>query len=200
MIIIFDLDYTLLDTEKLKKDIAVVFNMGAKQFNEDCQKFFINKKIKYNPYSHIRFLKKEKRISSARDYGKKIDSLVKSMDKYLYPKVLDVIKKFKKKGDKLILMSVGDKIKEIIEFKDADDKEKATKEVNPGFYFFDKDWLWANIGKLENKNAQKEYYLTDLIKIASQQSIEINSMMIDLKEAIGINNKEELEIAEELIK
>ncbi len=93
----------------------------------------------------------------------------------------------------------GDKIKEIMEFKDADDKEKEIKEVNPGFYRFNKKWLFNNIEKLKNNNAQKEYYLTDLIKIATKQNVEINSMPIDSREAIGVNSKEELEAAEKLI-
>ncbi len=92
----------------------------------------------------------------------------------------------------------GDKIKEIMEFKDANDQEKEIKEVNPGFYCFDKNWLFKNIEKLKNDNNQKEYYLTDLIKIASEQNILINSMLIDSREAIGINSKEELEAAEKL--
>jgi bifunctional UDP-N-acetylglucosamine pyrophosphorylase/glucosamine-1-phosphate N-acetyltransferase len=92
----------------------------------------------------------------------------------------------------------GNKIKEIIEFKDANREEKEIKEVNPGFYCFNSEWLWENIKRLENKNAQKEYYLTDLIKIAFKQGLKIDSLPINPKEAIGINSKEELEIAEKL--
>jgi len=93
-----------------------------------------------------------------------------------------------------------DRVKEIIEFKDANDKEKEIKEVNPGFYCFNKNWLFENIEKLENNNNQKEYYLTDLIKIAFKQGLKIDSLPINPKEAIGINNKEELVAAERLIK
>jgi bifunctional UDP-N-acetylglucosamine pyrophosphorylase/glucosamine-1-phosphate N-acetyltransferase len=93
----------------------------------------------------------------------------------------------------------NNEIQSIVEFKDAGVKEREVKEVNPGFYCFNKDWLFSNIEKLENNNAQKEYYLTDLIKIASEQNIKINSMLIDAREAIGINSREELEIAEGLI-
>lgn len=93
----------------------------------------------------------------------------------------------------------GDKIKAIKEFKDASEEEKKIKELNPAFYCFNSLWLWENIKKLENNNAQEEYYLTDLIKIASEQNIEINSIKIDFNEAIGVNSKEELGIAENLI-
>jgi bifunctional UDP-N-acetylglucosamine pyrophosphorylase / glucosamine-1-phosphate N-acetyltransferase len=91
-------------------------------------------------------------------------------------------------------------IEEIVEFKDATtDEVKNIKEVNPGFYSFDLVWLRKNIKKLRNNNAQKEYYLTDLIRIAFYQGLPINSFSIDPREAIGINTKEELMVAESLI-
>ncbi len=92
----------------------------------------------------------------------------------------------------------GDEIKGIKEFKDANRREREIKEVNPGFYRFDKGWLFRNIEKLKNNNKQKEYYLTDLIKIAVEQDIIIGSMPIDPREAIGVNSKEELKAAEKL--
>ena len=90
-------------------------------------------------------------------------------------------------------------VKEIVEFKDAADEIKQIKEVNPGLYVFEASWLWQNIKKLDNKNAQKEYYLTDLIKMACQQNLVINSFSIEPKEAMGINSQEELAIAKKLL-
>ena len=54
--------------------------------------------------------------------------------------------------------------------------------------------------KLQNNNAQGEYYLTDLIKLAFAEGLKIDSFIIDPREAMGINSKEELEIAEKLMK
>ncbi|MEA3463625.1 MAG: NTP transferase domain-containing protein [Patescibacteria group bacterium] len=90
-------------------------------------------------------------------------------------------------------------IEAIIEFKDATNEVKKIKEVNPGFYCFNRKWLWSNIEKLNNNNAQKEYYLTDLINLAFKQEQAINSILINSEEAIGINNKEELLTAEKII-
>lgn len=93
-----------------------------------------------------------------------------------------------------------DRVEAIVEFKDATDEIKEIKEVNPGFYCFEYGWLKKNVNKLENKNAQQEYYLTDLVQIACSQGIKVGTISIDPREAVGINSKEELEVAESLIR
>ncbi len=90
-------------------------------------------------------------------------------------------------------------IKAIVEFKDADSKIKRVREVNPAMYCFDAKWLWKNIAKLKNNNSQQEYYLTDLVKQAFGQGLRVEPFPIDPEEAIGINTKEELKIAEKVI-
>ena len=72
--------------------------------------------------------------------------------------------------------------------------------MNVSCFAFRADWLWNNINKLDrNKNAQKEYQLTDLWQIASENNEKIVDMQIDAKETLGVNSKEELEILEKLI-
>ena len=84
----------------------------------------------------------------------------------------------------------------IREYKDASPQEREIKEVNAGAYVFDAEWLWENLEKIGNDNAQKEYYLTDLLRIASEQKRSIKTVQIDPREALGANTKEELEILE----
>ena len=96
------------------------------------------------------------------------------------------------------VLSFKKPVKAIIEFKDATDEEKKITEVNPSFFCFDNKWLWENIDKLKNKNNQQEYYLTDLVKIAFDQNHKIHTLTINPKEAIGVNSKEELEVAENI--
>ena len=97
------------------------------------------------------------------------------------------------------IVRIDDEIKEIVEFKDASPEQQAITEVNPALFCFDNSWLWENIRQLKNQNNQQEYYLTDLIKIATAQNIKINSMEIDPREAVGINSQAELTVAENLI-
>jgi bifunctional UDP-N-acetylglucosamine pyrophosphorylase/glucosamine-1-phosphate N-acetyltransferase len=91
-------------------------------------------------------------------------------------------------------------IKKIVEFKDATEEEKTVKELNPALYAFDAKWLWENIDKLKNENAQKEYYLTDLIKMAFEQKKKIETIQVaNITEALQPNSKEELETLEKIM-
>lgn len=98
-----------------------------------------------------------------------------------------------------IIRDINGRIQKIVEFKDASDDIKNVCEVNPGLFCFDNDWLWKNIDKLKNNNNQQEYYLTDMVKIAFAQGHNMASSSIDPKEAMGINSKEELKIAEYIL-
>ena len=80
-----------------------------------------------------------------------------------------------------------------VEFKDATDEQKEIKEVNPCYFVFKADWLWSHLDKLENKNNQSEYYLTDVVKMAVNEKAKFGSVKIDPKEALGVNTRENLE-------
>ncbi len=89
-------------------------------------------------------------------------------------------------------------VKGIKEFRDATLEEREIKEVNAGLYMFEANFLWENLSKLRNENAQGEYYLTDLLKIASQNGEKISDIQIENYEALGANTKEELNVLENL--
>ncbi|MAF14009.1 MAG: hypothetical protein CMI53_03905 [Parcubacteria group bacterium] len=90
------------------------------------------------------------------------------------------------------------KINKIVEFRDATAEQKEIKEINPGYYCFEADWLWQNLDKLKNDNDQGEYYLTDLVDMAFKQGKKITTVDIEPKEALGINTEEQLKSIEKL--
>jgi len=98
-----------------------------------------------------------------------------------------------------ILRNSDNSIQAIRELKDCSEEEKLIRELNPGYYCFDSEWLWENIDKIKNENKQQEYYLTDLVEMAVQQNIIINSIKIHPIECLGINTPEQLALVEGMI-
>lgn len=97
-----------------------------------------------------------------------------------------------------IIRDLNNNIIKIVEKKDASPKELNIKELNTAFFMFEANWLWKNLAEIKNNNAAGEYYLTDLVKIAFTNGENISSVVIDPKEAIGINTKEHLEKAQNI--
>ena len=95
-----------------------------------------------------------------------------------------------------IIRDQDNKIIKSVEFKDATEEERKIKEVNPCYFCFNAKWLWEKLGTLKNENSQKEYYLTDLVKIAMEDGENIESISIKANEALAANSKEELELLE----
>lgn len=94
-----------------------------------------------------------------------------------------------------IIRDTSGHIVNVVEKKDATSEQLTITEVNPSYICFSASWLWNNLYKVSNSNAQGEYYLIDLIKIAFEQGDTVGTVAIDPKEAVGINTKEHLDIA-----
>lgn len=95
-----------------------------------------------------------------------------------------------------IIRDRNGKIVKDTQFKDASDEEIKVTEVNPCYFCFNAAWLWHKLETLKNDNAQKEYYLTDLVKIATAEGTEIESIEIEPYEALGANTQAELKVLE----
>jgi bifunctional UDP-N-acetylglucosamine pyrophosphorylase/glucosamine-1-phosphate N-acetyltransferase len=92
-----------------------------------------------------------------------------------------------------IVRDFDDKMLRITEEKDADEETKLINEVNTGIMCIPAKWLDEALAKLDNNNAQGEFYLTDLIAQAVEQGIEIDSVICeDEMEVAGVNNRVQL--------
>ena len=87
----------------------------------------------------------------------------------------------------------GGKVARIVEEKDASAAEKAIREVNAGFMAMDAKRLAGWTKKLSNRNAQKEYYLTDVVSLAVGEGVSVEAVKVDdVWEVSGVNSKQEL--------
>lgn len=81
----------------------------------------------------------------------------------------------------------------IVEEKDATDAEKAVTEINTGMMMIDAGKLKGWLSRLNSDNAQGEYYLTDVIEMAVEEGVVINTVFPDSEiEVSGINNRVQL--------
>lgn len=84
----------------------------------------------------------------------------------------------------------------IVEEKDATTEEKKIREINTGIYCVESRFLFPAVAGLGNRNAQREYYLTDIVEIACHNGLRANSSVApDPVEVMGINTPGELEMA-----
>ena len=86
-------------------------------------------------------------------------------------------------------------VENITEEKDASDDIKKIKEINTGILAVKANLLKNWLSKLDNNNAQKEYYLTDVIAMAVQDGFTVETTQPDNEyEVMGVNNR--LQLAE----
>lgn len=81
------------------------------------------------------------------------------------------------------------RIQAIIEEADATPEQLRITELNAGMYCFDAEWLWDHLKNLE-LSSQGEYYLTDLVGLAVEESQIVASVLVEESwELLGINNR-----------
>jgi bifunctional UDP-N-acetylglucosamine pyrophosphorylase/glucosamine-1-phosphate N-acetyltransferase len=100
---------------------------------------------------------------------------------------------------RIVRNSAGE-VSGIVEAKDATGEEKAIREVNTGIYCARAALLQGVIPEISNTNAQGEYYLTDMVKLAVERGWKVQAMAgSDPTEFLGVNTNEELAAAERVI-
>lgn len=89
----------------------------------------------------------------------------------------------------------------IVEHKDATEEQKLIKEINSGLYCFDVEHLVDALHNIKNDNTQKEYYLTDAIKIMLSKGLKVGTVSVtDNNEVMGINDRVQLYEASEVLR
>ena len=94
------------------------------------------------------------------------------------------------------LITQGDSLKRIVEFKDASAEECAIKLCNSGVMLAKASGLFALLDQVSNDNAAGEYYLTDCVALAQQSGQSAQVVICNEAETLGVNSRIDLAAAE----
>jgi len=88
----------------------------------------------------------------------------------------------------------------IVEERDADEEQRAIREMNVSVYAFDAAVLGDVLGRLQSDNDQGEYYLTDVIGILVADGQRIASVVADEGECVGVNSHADLALVSKVLR
>ena len=92
-----------------------------------------------------------------------------------------------------IVRNESGQVVRIVEQKDANAEERRIHEINTGIMAMPTARLGEWLGRLSNNNAQKEYYLTDIVSMAVAEGLPIHTTHPKKEwEVVGVNNKVQL--------
>lgn len=134
-------------------------------------------------------------LIKAETYQKMLDNLdqTNSVVSILGFNIEDTTKKYGR-----LIIKNNNELEKITEYKDASDIERQITLCNAGIVAVKGKYLDDFLSKINDNNASKEFYLTDIIEIARKQNLKCSFIIADEKEVMGVNSQEELSIAEKV--
>jgi bifunctional UDP-N-acetylglucosamine pyrophosphorylase/glucosamine-1-phosphate N-acetyltransferase len=95
----------------------------------------------------------------------------------------------------------NDEVDSIVEHRDASPEILAIPEINSGIYVFNAPALFESLTRIRNNNAQREYYLTDVIGILVGRREKVGAFKVSsAEEILGINTRQELAVVDRLMR
>ena len=96
-----------------------------------------------------------------------------------------------------VVRGKGDRVRQIVEHRDATPEQLAIHEINTSVYVFKRSLLAPALRRLSPENSQEEYYLTDVIQVLYDAGYNVVSHVVpDPSEADGVNDRAQLARAE----
>jgi len=95
----------------------------------------------------------------------------------------------------------GGKIARIVEHRDATAEERTIREINSGIYAFALDGLFDALTRIAAENAQREYYLPDMIAMCRAEGRGVETVVVSNADEIrGINSRAELAAVSRIVR
>ncbi len=195
--------YSIKEAKKLSDDITVVLYHQVSKVQEEMNKYFND--INYVIQDHENYPgtggavmniipKYEKTLVLNADMPLIQASELEKFDLEATI-VMSVLQLNSADGYGRVVIQNGN-VKRIVEQKDATEEELKITTANAGVYQFETKFLLENLPKLSNNNAQKEYYITDLIELAINEGKVLKPIVVEEENFKGVNSKYELSQAE----
>ena len=90
---------------------------------------------------------------------------------------------------------------EIVEHRDASDEQRQICEVGLSLYVAQAGFLFETLARVDDRNAQGEYYLTDIVRLGLEAGHRVSTSKIeDWSETLGVNSRVDLAEAERLMR
>lgn len=184
------------------KQIQVVYGHGGELVQQQCQHFKVEWVIQDEQLGTAHAVQQASPKINADDialvlYGDvpliKADTLTKLLQQVTANNVsLLTVNLADPAGYGRIVRKDG-KVVAIVEHKDASDEDRHIKEVNTGILAVKAGYLNDCLNKIDNDNAQGEYYLTDIIALAVKDGNEVITTQVEHSyEVEGINDRKQL--------
>lgn len=99
-----------------------------------------------------------------------------------------------------VLLSSDEQVLGIVEEADATPEQRAIRTINSGIYCIKRPFLEDALPRLNNQNAQGEYYLTDIIRIGYESGRNVGvARALNAEEILGVNTLQDLARVEEIM-
>ena len=195
--------YSIKEALKLSDDITVVLFHQASRVQAEMEKYFSN--INFVIQDHANYPGTGGAVMGILPKYEKV--LVLNGDMPLIQAselekfdinatiVMSVLELQSADGYGRVIIENGN-VKKIVEQKDANEDELKVTTANAGIYQFETKFLLENLAKLNNNNAQKEYYITDLVEMAIKEGKTLKPLAVNEENFKGVNSKVELADAE----
>ncbi|MCT7444661.1 bifunctional UDP-N-acetylglucosamine diphosphorylase/glucosamine-1-phosphate N-acetyltransferase GlmU [Aliarcobacter cryaerophilus] len=196
--------YSIKEALKLSDDITVVLYHQFEKVKTEIEKYFSN--INFVIQDHKNYPGTGGAVMGIIPKYEKVLVLngdmpliqASELEKFDIPNatiVMSVLKLESADGYGRVIIENGN-VKKIVEQKDATENELKITTANAGIYQFCSKFLLENLPKLNNNNAQKEYYITDLVEMAINQEKVLKPLVVNEENFKGVNSKVELADAE----
>ncbi len=200
--------YSIKESLELSDDVCVVLGFEGELIKDKMQEYF-GERIRFLFQDLVNF---PGTGGALKNYVSKYDKVLvlngdmpliqtKELEKFIANKaeiIMGVLDLPNTNGYGRVVIR-NNQVQEIIEEKDASAEVLSLSTLNAGVYCFTKNILESYIPRLSNFNAQKEYYLTDIISLAQKDSLHIVPLFVEMINFQGVNNKLELAKAEEIL-